>query len=130
MGGSVNWWLIGLGSLLGGCARALLSTPLALPVTPGLPVGTLLVNVTGGFAIGLYASLRGPGSPRQGGPGEQQFVMAGVCGGYTTFSIFSLESLTLLTAGPLTLALCWIGLSATLWLLATWLGLRAGELAT
>lgn len=117
------WWLIGLGSLLGGSLRAILS--LLLPVTGSFPVplATLLVNVSGAFAIGLYAGMRGPGAPRPASESEQQFVMAGLCGGYTTFSIFSLEWLTLASVTRPGVAVIWGTVSVTLWLLATWLGL-------
>ena len=125
----MNWLLVALGSLAGGAVRALLSLILPSLSLAGteLPWATLAVNISGAFAIGLYAALRGPGAAQPASAAEQQFMMAGVCGGYTTFSIFSVESLALLASGHTLLTALWVGLSVASWLLATWLGLLAGE---
>ncbi len=84
--------------------------------------GTLFVNVTGCFLIGLLGNLR------ENGPGEfdRYFLMVGVMGGYTTFSTFSLQTLELLQKGSVTLALANIALSLVLCLLGVWLGHALG----
>jgi CrcB protein len=84
--------------------------------------GTLFVNVTGCFLIGLLGNLR------ENGPGEfdRYFLMVGVLGGYTTFSTFSLQTLELLQKGSAPLALANIALSLVLCLLGVWLGHALG----
>jgi len=84
--------------------------------------GTLFVNVTGCFLIGLLGNLR------ENGPAEfdRYFLMVGVMGGYTTFSTFSLQTLELLQKGSAPLALANIALSLVLCLLGVWLGHALG----
>ena len=85
--------------------------------------GTLFVNVTGCFLIGLLGNLR------ENGPGEfdRYFLMVGVLGGYTTFSTFSLQTLELFRAGNPGLAVANVALSMVLCLLGVWLGATAGR---
>ena len=81
-----------------------------------------MINVTGSFAIGLFATLTGPDG-RVFVPGEwRQFFMIGICGGYTTFSSFSLQTLTLAQDGEWFWAGLNIGLSLVLCLFGVWLG--------
>lgn len=113
---------VALGSVLGGTLRWLASEALLHGLGPGFPWGTLFVNVTGSFAIGFYAAATGPDGRLFPGPAQRQFVMAGICGGYTTFSIFSLETIRLLEAGALRIAALNVAVSVTLWLVAVWAG--------
>ncbi|MCA1788372.1 MAG: CrcB family protein, partial [Thioalkalivibrio sp.] len=83
----------GLGSMIGGSARWLASDLMLVGLGPGFPWGTLFVNVSGSFLIGFYAALAGPGGRFVAGPAQRHFLMTGVFGGYTTFSIFSLEAI-------------------------------------
>ena len=108
------------GCVIGSVARYLAA--LALQWIPGLPWATLFVNVTGSFIIGLYATLSGPDGRLFANPQQRQFVMTGICGGYTTFSSFSLETFRLLHAGNSAAAFTNIGVSVVGWLLAVWLG--------
>lgn len=83
------------GSALGGLARHLLGGWLDRRAGGGFPFGTLAVNVSGAFVIGLVASARWEGDPVL----VRQFLMYGVLGGYTTVSTFTLHTLHLLQAG-------------------------------
>jgi CrcB protein len=82
----------------------------------------LFVNVTGSFIIGFYAALSGPDGRLFASAQQRQFVMTGFCGGYTTFSTFSLETFRLLQAGDARTALANIAASVGASLLAVWLG--------
>jgi CrcB protein len=88
-------------------------------------MGTLLVNVTGSFIIGFFATLTGPDGRLLVRTETRQFVMVGICGGYTTFSSFSLQTLNLIHDGEMKLATANIALSFVLCLLAVWLGYAA-----
>jgi fluoride exporter len=117
---------VALGAALGSVARFLIAIGLVQLLGPGFGWGTLAVNVLGSFLIGLYATLTEPGGRLLASPAARQFVLAGFCGGFTTFSIFSLETLLLVEAGRLALAGLTVGLSVVFWLLAVWMGYRLG----
>jgi fluoride exporter len=106
--------------VMGGASRYLLS--LVIQWGPGLPWATLFVNVTGSFIIGFYSTLSAPDGRLFASARQRQFVMTGFCGGYTTFSTFSLETFKLLQAGMEQTALANIVVSIVSWLLAVWLG--------
>jgi CrcB protein len=86
------------------------------------PWGTLIVNVVGSFVIGLFFTLTGPDGRLLVSSTARQFVMVGLCGGYTTFSSFSLQTLTLLQDGEFFHAGANIVASVLLCMLAVWLG--------
>jgi len=111
---------VSFGSVLGGLSRYFAG--LALDFGPGFPWGTLFVNVTGSLIIGFYAALTGPDGRMMARPEHRQFVMTGFCGGYTTFSAFSLETFRLFHTGAKYTALAYVGTSVICWLLAVWLG--------
>ncbi|HEX3117310.1 MAG TPA: fluoride efflux transporter CrcB [Bradyrhizobium sp.] len=111
---------IATGSVLGGVARYLLS--LLIQSIPGFPWATLFVNVTGSFIIGFYSTLSGPDGRLFASARQRQFVTTGFCGGYTTFSTFSLETFRLLEGGMAQTALLNIAVSIVTWLVAVWLG--------
>ena len=114
----VLYALVALGAAIGGTLRALVS--LALGAT-AFPWATLAVNALGSFAIGLYAGLTGPEGRLLASGRSRQFVMTGICGGFTTFSLFGLETVRLATRAP-TLAALYVGLSLLLWFAAVWYG--------
>ena len=111
---------VAAGSVLGGVARYLLS--LLIEQIPGFPWATLFVNVTGSFIIGFYSTLSGPDGRLFASARQRQFVTTGFCGGYTTFSTFSLETFRLLEDGMARTALLNIAVSIVTWLVAVWLG--------
>jgi CrcB protein len=113
---------VALGSLVGGVARYLVSVLFVSQIGDGFPWGTLFVNVTGSFVIGFYAALTGPDGRLLASPLQRQFVMVGICGGYTTFSAFSLETLRLVQSGNLHAASLNLGISVVGWLGAVWIG--------
>jgi CrcB protein len=111
---------VAAGGVLGSVARYLVS--LALQFIPGLPWATLFVNVAGSLIIGFYATLSGPDGRLFASARQRQFVMTGFCGGFTTFSAFSLETFKLLQSGHALIALINIVVSVVGWLAAVWLG--------
>ncbi len=114
--------VVALGSVLGGCARYLAGVFLQIQAVPGFPWATLFVNVTGSLLIGFYAALTGPDGRVFAGTRQRQFIMTGICGGYTTFSAFSLETFQLVRTGHALTALFYISLSVIGWLAAVWCG--------
>jgi len=87
------------------------------------PWGTLIINVTGSFIIGFFAALTSPDEGRWVvGSNGRHFFMTGICGGYTTFSSFSLQTLNLARGGEWLRAGGNIIGSVTLCLVAVWLG--------
>jgi CrcB protein len=113
---------IGIGSALGGMARFWCSGVAARLIGETFPFGTLIVNVIGSFIIGFFSTLTGPGGWLFVPSLARQFVMVGFCGGYTTFSSFSLQTLSLATDGEYLSAGLNIGLSVALCLVAVWAG--------
>lgn len=118
---------VAAGGALGALLRAGLSLVLLGTSGPLLLGGTLAANVLGSFAIGAYAALSGPRGTFSHGPALRQFWMAGVFGGLTTFSIFSLEALVMLGEARVGPALAYVLASVTLWLVAVWAGHRCGS---
>src|SRR4051794_29642186 len=88
-----------LGSALGGGCRYWVSGAIAQRFGDAFPLGTMVVNITGCFLIGLLAACTDPGGRLVIGPAARQFLMVGVMGGYTTFSSFSLQTLSLVQQG-------------------------------
>lgn len=113
---------IAVGSALGGMARFWFSGVAARLVGETFPWGTILVNVLGSFLIGFVATLTGPDGRIFADTLTRQFLMLGILGGYTTFSSFSLQSLTLLQDGEWLLAGANIAVSVIACLVAVWMG--------
>ena len=118
----MDYFWIGLGSALGGMARYWLSGVIGERFGEALPVGTLVVNATGSFVIGFLATLTDPDGRIYLSATVRQFLMLGICGGYTTFSSFSLQTLTLAEDGQWLKAGGNCVLSLVLCLLGVWLG--------
>ena len=86
------------GGALGTLARYAVSV-LAMPISRDLPWGTVIINVTGSLIIGLFSTLTLANGRFPVSDNMRLFVMIGLCGGYTTFSSFSLQTLDLLRSG-------------------------------
>jgi len=114
--------LIGLGGAIGSVARFWLSGLVAAQAGESFPWGTLVINVTGSFVIGFFATLTGPEGRFPAGADSRIFVMTGLCGGFTTFSAFSLQTLTLAREGEWLRAGGNVAGSVVTCLIAVWLG--------
>jgi len=115
-----NILIIGSGGFLGSIARYLVSQ-LNLTVTfHSVPVGTLLVNILGSFAIGFLTGIAEKSMILT--PEWRLFLMVGLCGGFTTFSAFANENLMLMHNGQILTVLLYTGLSIFLGFLAVYLG--------
>jgi CrcB protein len=112
----VNFLVVGLGGGLGAAARYSIGL---FPWRGSFPILTLLINLLGAAVIGFLAGIA---TQRQIGTRALLFWKTGVCGGFTTFSTFSLEAMQLLSAGERGLASLYILLSLTGGLLGIWLG--------
>jgi len=119
---------VALGAALGGIARYGLSGVVANWIGATFPWGTLVVNVTGCFVIGLVNALTGPDGRLLLPVNLRIFVMVGICGGYTTFSSFGLETLNLAQNGDWLASGGYIGASVLFCLVGVWLGTIAGVL--
>ncbi len=89
---------------------------------PHFPWGTILINVVGSFVIGLFGALTTSDGRFTAHPDARAFVMVGICGGFTTFSSFSLQTLDLARDGKFGAAFANIALSVVLCLLAVTAG--------
>jgi fluoride exporter len=114
------WIFVGGG--LGSLARWGASGFIANRVGQTFPWGTLAINVTGSFIIGLFATATGPDGRWMAPASFRQFFMLGICGGYTTFSSFSLQTLNLAEDGQWFKAGGNVVLSVVLCLVGVWLG--------
>jgi CrcB protein len=115
---------IGIGSFIGGVGRHLLSQLIQDRALTTFPYGTLAVNLLGCFLIGIVYGL----VEKSALPGEWRlFFATGVLGGFTTFSAFSYESISLMRDGHTGSAFLYIGASIFLGLLATFVGLSAAS---
>lgn len=108
---------IALGGALGTIARYWVAVGM-LPLSRSLPWGTIAINIVGSFIIGFFGTLTLTSGRHPLPEGARLFVMVGFCGGFTTFSSFSLQTLDLLRGGAWTRALLNIALSVLLCLAA------------
>lgn len=113
---SATAW-IALGGALGSVARYWVAV-WAAPVSRSLPLGTMGINIVGSFVIGFVGTLTLAAGRHPAPESFRLFVMVGMCGGFTTFSSFSLQTLDLLRAGAVGRAMLHIGLSVMLCLAA------------
>lgn len=110
----LTYVLIGLGGALGSVARAWLGNAMVALTGPSFPWGTILINIVGSFVIGFFGTLTATDGRFAVPFDVRAFVMVGICGGFTTFSSFSLQTLELLRDGRTGHALANIALSVAL----------------
>jgi CrcB protein len=121
---------VAIGGALGSVSRFWLSGFIAERYGETFPWGTLVINVTGSFVIGIAAALAIPEGrfDSQSRAFATQFLMIGICGGYTTFSSFSLQTLNLLRDREWFHAGGNVILSVVLCMIAVWLGYLLGSI--
>jgi CrcB protein len=113
---------IAVGGAFGSVARFWLAVFVADRLGPEFPWGTIFINILGSFVIGFFATISGPGGRFAASFNTRAFVMVGICGGFTTFSAFSLQTLDLARESRWLQAGGNIALSVVLCLLAVWAG--------
>ena len=125
--GQLAW--VAVGAAAGGALRYFVSGFVGRRVGEAFPWGTLVVNVSGSFVIGILGALtasEGKMTP-QSRTFARQLLITGVCGGYTTFSSFSLQTLDLLRDRQWFYAGGNVVLSVVLCMIAVWLGYLVGS---
>ncbi len=118
----MNWLWVAGGGALGSALRYGLALGVQRRLGTGWPFGTLAVNLLGSFLIGWIFHLLVSREILAEGP--RLFIVAGLLGGFTTFSAFSLETLRLLQEGSWPLAALYVALSTAGGLLAAWAGFQ------
>ena len=122
------WLWVAVGSGIGGAFRYLTSGLVAGVMGETFPWGTLVVNVVGSALLGFFITVTGPDGRFLVGPAERQFVALGLFGGFTTFSSFSVQTLTLMQGGEWVAATGNVVGSVVLCLAGAWLGANLGML--
>jgi CrcB protein len=125
---NIAYLWVALGGALGSVARFWINGLVIEKTSATFPWGTLVINVTGSFVIGIIGALAIPEGrmDSQSRVFATQFLMIGVCGGYTTFSSFSFQTLSLLREHEWLYAGGNVILSVVLCMLAVWLGWLLG----
>ncbi|CAN5119139.1 CrcB family protein [soil metagenome] len=113
---------VAVGSGLGGVARVVIGVAMLRILGDHFPFGVLTVNIAGSFLIGFLATCTAPTARLFVSAATRQFLLAGFCGGLTTFSFFSLQTMLLLQAGRVGAAAAYSGATLFLGLAAVWLG--------
>ncbi|MGA2870381.1 MAG: fluoride efflux transporter CrcB [Verrucomicrobiota bacterium] len=121
---------VAIGGALGSVGRFWLSGLINERFGQTFPWSIMVINITGSFVIGILAAFTNPDGPMtpQTRVFTTQFLMIGICGGYTTFSSFSRDTLRLMQDGQWLYAGGNIVLSVVLCLIAVWLGYMLGSL--
>jgi CrcB protein len=114
-------WYVMLGSALGGGSRYLLGTFIQTRSGAVFPIGTLVVNVTGSLLLGFLVRYAADSSALS--PESRAFLTVGLCGGYTTFSTFTYETVRLIQDGDWSRAGWYIVLSVVVSLAGAFLGM-------
>ena len=118
---TMSYLWVTIGSAIGGLLRYTI-TRWTLPISAGFPYGTVIVNVLGSFIIGYFGTLTLQTGRYPASDNLRLFVMVGICGGFTTFSSFSLQTLLLAQDGQWFGAAANVLLSVVLCLVGVWLG--------
>jgi fluoride exporter len=124
IGGSLflTYLSIAIGGALGSMARFGFAGLISAATGGTFPFGTMFVNVTGAIVIGFFLTLVGPNGRLLVSVYTRQFVAVGICGGYTTFSTFSWETVSLMRDGQWLAASANAVFSVVFCLIAVWLG--------
>jgi CrcB protein len=122
------WIAVAVGGAIGSMARFWVAGFMAELTGPRFPWGTLLINVSGSFIIGLVGGITLTPERVMIHPDIRIFLMTGFCGGFTTFSAFSLQTLELLQGGEIVPALGYAVGSVVLCVFGTWCGWLLGRL--
>ncbi len=123
----MEWLGVAIGGAAGSLARYGVTLAMARALGSAFPWGTILINILGSALIGWFASATLPSAPMEEFKHLRVLVMTGFCGGFTTFSAFSLQTLGLLQEGDMLGALANVALSVLLCVGAVALGWMAGE---
>ena len=125
---NIAYLWVGIGGALGSISRFWLNGIISAKFGETFPWGTFVINVTGSFLIGVFAALAVPEGRMDSSARAfaTQFLMIGVCGGYTTFSSFSLQTLNLLRDREWLYAGGNVILSVVLCMIAVWFGWLLG----
>lgn len=113
----MGFLFVGLGGAVGAMLRYAISL---IPYKGGFPLMTFVTNILGALLIGFIV---GYASKRNVNDSLMLFLKTGLCGGFTTFSTFSLEAYNLFVSGSKILAVCYAGLSAVCCIIGVWLGI-------
>jgi len=124
---ALTWFAVAVGGALGSMARFWMTGAVTALTGARFPYGTLLINVLGSFVIGAVAGLTLTPARMSMHPDLRIFLMVGICGGFTTFSAFSLQTLELLQNGDVAPAVFYVAGSVILCVLAVWLGWWLGR---
>jgi fluoride exporter len=122
----MSYLWVTIGSALGGLLRYAISR-LTMPISGGIPFGTIIINILGSFVIGYFGTLTLHNGKYPVSDNFRLFVMVGICGGFTTFSSFSLQTFDLARSGSWGKALANIVLSVVLCLAAVAAGHRLAQ---
>lgn len=122
----MKYLLIAVGGASGALARYILGGIINNKLGPGFPYGTLVINISGSFILGLFMTL---GTERfLISPNWRLLIAIGFLGAYTTFSTFSYETMTLLADGSIMRAGLNVVASVFIGLLACWVGILIGRM--
>lgn len=113
---------VAIGGAIGTLLRYQINLMFTARFGEAMPWGTIFINISGSFAIGLFAALTEAGGRWPVPPEIRTFILVGLCGGYTTFSSFSLQTLTLIQSGEILRAISNVVASVVICLLAVWIG--------
>jgi CrcB protein len=128
MNNVLTWVAVAAGGALGSVARFWMTGAVAALTGARFPYGTLLINILGSFVIGAVAGATLTPARMGLHPDLRIFLMVGVCGGFTTFSAFSLQTLELIQTGDMVPATLYVVASVLLCLVAVWFGWWLGRL--
>lgn len=117
-----NFILVGIGGAFGAMARYGASIAVARQWPHAFPLGTMLINIFGSIAMGLFVGILARTAPAWANE-LRLFVAIGVLGGFTTFSSFSLDTIVLIERGEITQATLYVLLSVVVCLVGLYLGL-------